>query len=303
MCLIQVYYKVAINKYNIMKTSVIVSLILVFTAVSGCSGNHGHPHDAYTDAMAHEHHNDIPITAATADYEPNQPVRSEMVTYAEEGALQLRGFLAEPEDVEAGAAIPSVVMIHEWWGLNDNIRMMARRLAGEGYRVLAVDFYFGEVAENPQEAQGLMRSAMANFDAGIANLSQAASFLAEAGSSSVGIMGWCFGGAWTLNAAIAISDQFDAGVIYYGRVNTNPDDLARIEIPLLGIFGEADGGIPVEGVREFDALLQELGKQAEIHIFADADHAFANPSGTRYLPEAAAQAWEKTLAFFARTLD
>lgn len=281
---------------------VIIALLTIAYFVPACSGGHDHSGDSYTDAMAHEHHNDIPIPAVAEEYEPNQPVRSAMITYGEEGALQLRGFLAEPEDAEAGAAIPSVVMIHEWWGLNDNIRMMARRLAGEGYRVLAVDFYSGEVAENPQEAQGLMRSAMANFDAGISNLSQAASFLADAGSSSVGIMGWCFGGAWTLNAAIAISDQLDAGVIYYGRVNTNPEELAQIEIPLLGIFGEADGGIPVEGVREFDALLQELGKQAEIHIFADADHAFANPSGTRYLPEAAAQAWDKTLAFFARTL-
>lgn len=221
----------------------IVQTFFLYTAIIavlfGCSKNHEHSADTYTDAMAHEHHNDIPVPSVAAAYEPNQPVTSRMVAYGEAGELVLRGFLAEPEDAEAGAAIPSVILIHEWWGLNENIQTMARRLAGEGYRVLAVDFYFGEVAENPQEAQGLMRSAMANFDAGISNLSQAAGFLADAGSSSVGVMGWCFGGAWTLNAAIAISDQLDAGVIYYGRVNTNPEELARIEIPLLGIFGEA----------------------------------------------------------------
>ncbi|MCC5934583.1 MAG: dienelactone hydrolase family protein [Candidatus Cyclonatronum sp.] len=288
-------------KFILMKF-ILLSFTL-FLMIAACSSEHTHDSDTYTDAMAHEHHNDIPVPSVAASYEPNQPVTSRMVAYGEAGELLLRGFLAEPEDAEAGAAIPSAILIHEWWGLNENIQTMARRLAGEGYRVLAVDFYFGEVAENPQEAQGLMRSAMANFDAGISNLSQAAGFLADAGSSSVGVMGWCFGGAWTLNAAIAISDQLDAGVIYYGRVNTNPEELARIDIPLLGIFGEADGGIPVEGVREFEALLGELGKQAEIHIYADADHAFANPSGTRYLPEAAADAWEKTLEFLARNLN
>jgi len=256
----------------------------------------------YTSDMAREHRDDSPVANEATEYEPRTDVVSSTVQYGEIDGRALNGFMAEPADSEGDDSIPSVILIHEWWGLNDNIQTMTRRLAGEGYRVLAVDFYGDEVAQDMENAQRLMRAAMENFDAGLSNLDQAADFLSAHSNGSVGIMGWCFGGAWTLNAAIAMSDKLDAGVIYYGRVNTNPEELAAIDIPLLGIFGEDDGGIPVEGVREFESILNDLGKNAEIHIYEGADHAFANPSGNRYQPEAAADAWEKTLEFLNANL-
>ncbi len=283
-------------KYPIFFAPIICTFLLM-----ACSNDHPGHQDEYTDAMAHEHHNETPVANQASDYEPRTGVSvQEEVIYGSAAGEELKGYLAEPAEIEG--ELPGVVLIHEWWGLNDNIRMMTRRLAGEGYRVLAVDLYDGEVADNSDRAQALMRAAMANTDVGRLNLSEAAAFLSDSGVSKIGVMGWCFGGAWTLNAAVSLSEKYDAGVIYYGRVNREEDELAQIEIPLLGIFGEDDGGIPVEQVNAFERTLAQLGKELEIHIYEDADHAFANPSGNRYNAAAAADAWDKTLHFLSRHL-
>ncbi|MCH8567034.1 MAG: dienelactone hydrolase family protein [Balneolales bacterium] len=277
---------------------------LTFLALS--CGRHDHDSQGdnsgdYTSRMAHEHHGEAPVSNESSNYEPRTAVSDMMVVY---GKLEneLNGYLAFPADAADDHNLPAVVLIHEWWGLNDNIRMMARRLAGEGYRVLAVDFYNGTTAENSEEAQQLMRAAMNQPEDGLLNLNQAFRFMNEQ-SSALAVMGWCFGGAWTLNSAIHHSELLDAGVIYYGRVNTNIEDLTRIHIPLLGIFGEEDRGIPADEVRKFNELLTSLGKNAQIHIYEGADHAFANPSGSRYEPEAAAHAWQKTLSFLNEHLN
>ncbi len=195
-------------------------------------------------------------------------------------------------------------MIHEWWGLNDNIRAMAERLAAEGYLALAVDLYGGEIADEPQQARELMQRAMGNAQAAEENLRRAYEYLTrEQGVERVGTIGWCFGGAWSLRAALLLPAEIDATVIYYGRLVVDRDRLATLQMPILGLFGELDGGIPVETVREFEAVLESLGKPAEIHVYPGADHAFANPSGTRYNPEAAEDAWKRTTEFLARNLE
>jgi carboxymethylenebutenolidase len=99
-----------------------------------------------------------------------------------------------------------------------------------------------------------------------------------------------------------LPEALDAAVIYYGRVVTEPEQLAPLMMPILGIFGGQDRGIPIESVRQFETMLQTLGKTAEIVVYEEADHAFANPSGTRYEPEAAADAWRRTLEFLAEHL-
>lgn len=274
--------------------SIIGAIILVVALLLMGCGNSSE-NDAYTEAMAEEHQNDAPEANASW-YEPTGDISTRELTYFD----NVQGYMAEPAGADDD--LPAIILIHEWWGLNDNIRMMSRRLAEEGYRVLAVDLYGGEVADSPEQARELMQTAMQEPANGLANLQAAADFMNEAGNGKTGIMGWCFGGAWTLNSAIAMSDKLEAGVIYYGRVNTNPEELENINIPLLGIFGAEDGGIPVENVRQFEQQLSELGKTAEIHIYEGADHAFANPSGNRYKPEAAADAWQKTLDFLNETL-
>jgi carboxymethylenebutenolidase len=197
-----------------------------------------------------------------------------------------------------------VILIHEWWGLNDNIRQMARRLAGEGYSALAVDLYEGRVASDPDTARALMQDAMQRGDALIDNLKAARAYLAEHEQAPrIGVVGWCFGGGWALQAGLRLGADLDAVVMYYGRVESDPRELSRLAAPLLGLFGGRDRAIPVAGVRAFEQELARLGKTAEVRVYPDADHAFANPSGGNYDPEAARDAWARTLDFLAKHLQ
>jgi carboxymethylenebutenolidase len=269
----------------------------VLTVGCGSSGE-----GDYTERMATEHAGDRPEASEAAAGEPRMPVEEMEVEYATLGMDPVRGFLARPAEGAAGA--PGIIVIHEWWGLNDNIRSMARQLAGEGYVALAVDLYGGQVASDPERARELMSATMEREVELEDNLGQAYRYLTEqAGAERVGVIGWCFGGGWSLRTALMLPDAIDAAVIYYGRLVTDRERLERLEMPILGIFGAEDGGIPVETVREFEAALDALGKDARIHVYEGAEHAFANPSGTRYDAEAAGDAWTKTLAFFEEHLQ
>ena len=242
----------------------------------------------YVDAMAREHAADQPLAAAASGEAATGVVGAE-VDYGPG-----RGYLARP----AGTPRAGLVVIHEWWGLNDNIREMSNRLAAEGYLALAVDLYEGEVAGEPGEARALMQALMRDEDRATTHLVGALRWLeSQGGVAEVGSIGWCLGGAMSLRLALQLPEELDAAVIYYGRLVTDPAELAPLRMPILGIFGAQDRGIPVESVREFEMALQALGKTHQIVVYDNADHAFANPSGTRYQPEAAADAWQRTLAF------
>lgn len=247
----------------------------------------------YLEAMTREHAGDVPV-AAVADRPAAEGVHGETIESGD-----LRGYLARP----AGAARGGLIVLHEWWGLNDNIREMTNRLAAEGYLALAVDLYEGRVAEDAGQARELMSAATGDPDRIDRQLKAAFRWLREEGGiERIGSIGWCLGGALSLRAAIILPEELDATVIYYGRLVTEPAQLVPLMMPILGIFGGQDRGIPIESVLEFEANLQTLGKTAEIIVYEDADHAFANPSGTRYEPEAAADAWRRTLAFLAEHL-
>lgn len=249
--------------------------------------------DGYVADMAREHDGDVPLAAAAAG-PAAEGVRGEFVEYGD-----WQGYLARPaEKARAG-----LIVIHEWWGLNDNIREISNRLAAEGYLALAVDLYEGAVAADAGQAREMMSAAMADPDRVDAHLLAAFRWLREEGGvEQVGSIGWCLGGALSLRTAIMLPEELDAAVIYYGRLETEPARLAPLMMPILGIFGGQDRGIPVASVIEFETVLQSLGKTAEIVIYDDADHAFANPSGTRFEPEAAADAWRRTLEFLAEHL-
>jgi carboxymethylenebutenolidase len=268
---------------------IICSVLLASIPATGLASG-----DGYVDAMAREHAGDAPVAGA-AGGAPAEGIRDELV----EGE-GVRGYLARP----AGEPRAGLIVIHEWWGLNDNIREMSKRLAEEGYLALAVDLYEGEVAADAEQARSLMSAAMGDSDRIDAVLEAAYRWLREEGEvERVGSIGWCLGGALSLRTAIMLPEELDAAVIYYGRLVTEPARLAPLRMPILGIFGGRDRGIPLESVREFEAMLQTLGKTAEIVVYDHADHAFANPSGTRYEPEAAADAWRRTLEFLDEHLD
>jgi carboxymethylenebutenolidase len=222
------------------------------------------------------------------------PPRGETVRLAGSDA-----YLSLPENAEA--PVPAVIVIHEWWGLNDHIRHWTDRLAADGYAALAVDLYHGQIATDPDGAMALMKQV--DETEALAMLQAAHDFLAadpRVHADKQGVIGWCFGGGWALRDAIAHS-QVDAAVIYYGHPITDPAVLASIEAPLLGIFANQDQAIPPAIVDEFAAALASAGKTIELHRY-DALHAFANPSNPKYDQAAAADAWDRVRAFFATHL-
>jgi carboxymethylenebutenolidase len=211
------------------------------------------------------------------------------------------GYLARPA---ADGTYPAVVLIHEWWGLNDNIRHMADILAGHGYVVFAVDLYDGEVATSSSRAGELAGQVRANPDEAVAKMGRAVDGLRamDETTDQVASLGWCFGGGMSLQLSLSDAD-LNATVVYYGSLVTDEETLQQVDGPVLGIFGAEDSSIPVETVREFEATLADLGVDHEIHVYEGAPHAFANPSGERFHPEATKDAWAKTLAFLEESLQ
>jgi carboxymethylenebutenolidase len=200
--------------------------------------------------------------------------------------------------------LPAVVMIHEWWGLNDNIKDMADELASEGYVVLAADLYNGEVATTPDKAMQLVGTVRENPEQAISNLQSAVQYLASlpnVNSSRIASLGWCFGGGQSLQLALnSEQNPLAATVIYYGNLVNDTNELSKINWPVLGIFGDQDQSIPVESVKAFERALNETGVTNEIYIYPGVGHAFANPSGDNYAPAETVDAWEKTLAFLKK---
>ena len=261
-----------------------------------------HETDPKTDAarMAQEHQHDKPVPTQAAMQEPARPVAAEEVTYADAGGKPVHGYLARPKD--AKGPLPGLIVIHEWWGLNDNIRAMTRRLAGEGYQALAVDLYGGATADTPEAATKLMNGVLGNTAAAQDNLKRAVAYLKGKGVKKLGVIGWCFGGGWSLQAALLAPADINATVIYYGRLETDPAKLAALKSPVIGFFGATDNSIPAATIHAFEAELKKQGKPVEVHIYEGAGHAFANPSGGNYRPEAAKDSWAKTTAFLAKHL-
>lgn len=221
---------------------------------------------------------------------------TDTITLTTQGGREVTATIAMPDAENA----PAVLLIHEWWGLNDQIKAVAAELAAMGYVALAVDLYGGEVADTPDGARALMQAV--DGAAATDTLVSWIDFLRnhEATNGKVGTVGWCFGGGWSLNAGIAT--PVDATVIYYGNVKKSADDLASLQSPVLGHFATEDGWINADMVGGFEAAMAEAGKSdLSVHWY-EADHAFANPTSARYDAEDAALSWERTTAFFARHL-
>jgi carboxymethylenebutenolidase len=255
----------------------------------------------YASRMGQQHAKDQPQASPATQGSVDSPIKSQQIQYATVNGKPVMGYLAYPAAAEGG--LPAVLVFHEWWGLNDNIRKMADQLAGQGYVALAADLYGGQVATQPEAAQSLMEQALKDRDAMGQNLRQAHGYLKEQiKATRVGTIGWCFGGSISLSTALIVPDGVDATVIYYGHVGGDVEKLKPLKAPVLGLFGGADDGIPVESVRAFENALKGLGKPVEIHIYDGAGHAFANPSGNNYQAEAAADAWQKSLTFLAEHL-
>jgi len=198
-------------------------------------------------------------------------------------------------------------MIHEWWGLNENIKNMAESLAKEGYVVLAVDLYNGQVANTTESAQNLVSKVRENPSESINNLQHAVKYLASlenVNSSKIASLGWCFGGGQSLQLALNTEPGYPlaATIIYYGNLVSDQESLSKIKWPVLGIFGDQDKSIPVDSVKQFENALNANGITNEIYIYKGVGHAFANPSGDNYAPQETQDAWQKTVSFLEKYL-
>lgn len=198
--------------------------------------------------------------------------------------------LAMPKGVPA----PAVIVIHEWWGLNDQIKAVTAALAEEGFLAVAVDLMDGAVAATPDEAQALAAAVVT--EEATDTLVGWAQWLGvhDASSRRLATVGWCFGGGWSLDASIAT--PVDATVVYYGRVTRTARDLQRLKGPVLGHFATRDRFVDRAMVAAWQREMDMAGK-AHVAYWYDADHAFANPTDGRYDREDAALAWQRTLAF------
>ena len=253
----------------------------------------------YAAAMRHEHGREIPTASPAARIAPRNAIKGSDVMYGTVDGKMLHGYLSRPAN--GGKGGPAIIVVHEWWGLNDNIKAVTDRYAGEGYTVLAVDL-FGRVATTPDTAMVLYQTAMKNIPSGEQNLAAAIAYLKAQGVSKIGSVGYCFGGHWSLRTGLVGGAEIKAVVMYYGAPITDPAQLTRLSAPVLGLYGGLDKGIPVDSVRAMERSMKGAGRSVAINVYADANHGFANPSGQAYNAAAASDAWAKSLAFFSANL-
>ena len=198
---------------------------------------------------------------------------------------------------------PGIVVIQEYWGLNDWVKEQASKLADQGYAALAVDLYRGKVADTPDVAHELMRGLPE--DRAARDLQAAVEYLKSSPKvkkDRIAAIGWCMGGGLALNLALT-EPTLTAVVINYGHLSTDPAAIQKIHAAVLGNFGGQDRGIPPDDVKKFEETLKKEAKQADIKIYPDAGHAFQNPNNkSGYRAEDTADAWQRTVNFLATTL-
>lgn len=234
------------------------------------------------------------VAAASAFAAEGKPV-----TY-KSGDETVQGVLYTPT---GKGPFPALVVIHEFWGLNDWVKEQASKLADQGYVSLAIDLYRGKIATTPDMAHEIMRGVPE--DRAKRDLHAAVEFLKSQPNvkkDRIGAIGWCMGGGYALDVALQEPD-LAALVINYGHLATDPEALKKINAAILGIFGGQDRGITPDDVHKFEQQLKLLGKKIEIKIYDDAGHAFENPNNKDgYRAADAADAWNRTVDFLAITL-
>ncbi len=226
-----------------------------------------------------------------------------MIDFQRPDGQTVRGYLAEPA-VAAGA--PGLVVLQEWWGLNDQIRKVAERFAAAGYVALVPDLYRGKSTLEAEEAKHLMTNL--NFGDAAGQDVRGAVRTLKTRCAKVGVTGFCMGGALTLLVIVNVPEA-DAGVTWYGFPPLEYIDASAVKVPLSGHFGLDDQSFPIIGLDKLEAKLRAANVPFEFHRY-QAKHAFANetqvgpdkPPTNEYEPEAAALAWSRTLEFFGKHL-
>lgn len=226
-----------------------------------------------------------------------------IISFKRPDGNSVEGYLAEPGE---GEGAPGVVVIQEWWGLNDEIKGVADKLAGAGYRALVPDLYRGKIALEANEAEHLMND-LDFGDAAGQDIRGAVQHLKSTGSPRVGVTGFCMGGALTLLAAVNVPEA-DAAVVWYGYPPLEYIDASKIEAPLMAHWAKQDEAFPVDKVDELENMLQKANVNFDFYRY-DAKHAFANEEADsknlpmlKYNAEAAELAWRRTMEFLGEHL-
>lgn len=245
----------------------------------------------------------VPCTGAFA-----APIQEGKVITYKVREEQVQAYLVRPQ--KAGS-YPGVVIIHEWWGLNEQIKRVADRVAEEGYLAIAPDLYRGKIPTDAGLAHELMRGLNENWAVDVVTgavaqlrgieVRERRGAPAPPARMAVGTLGFCMGGRISLATALSGADV-QAAVMYYGSVETSKDALKPLEVPLLGIYGNEDRGIPLDQIRAFEAVLKESGKDATVLVYPGVGHAFFNEDRPSYDAEAAKDSWERTKMFFKKNL-
>lgn len=226
------------------------------------------------------------------------------VTY-KSGSDAVHGILYTPP---GKGPFPGIIVIHEWWGLNDWVKEQASKLADQGYVTLAIDLYRGKVATTPNEAHEFMGGVPQ--DRAKRDLQAAFNFLqsqSDVKKDRIGAIGWCMGGGYALQLAIdqpsLRADAINYGVYDYASLAKNPEEIKKINASILGLFGAQDRGISTNDLKAFVDAMAKQGKKADFSIYPDAGHAFENPNNKDgYRPKDAQIAWKRIVVFFSDTL-
>lgn len=228
-----------------------------------------------------------PVLAAT------QMEGSELVSIG--GSDSLRAYQASAEGASIGA-----VVIQEWWGLNEHIKEIADRFAREGMLAAAPDLYHGVVTTEPDEARKAVMEL--DMDQAIQEIQATADhLLAQPGIEAVAVIGFCMGGRLGLRMSVE-GQRLAAAVVFYGRA-LDEQQAAQVTVPLLGLYGSEDHGIPVDSVQQMQRQLEAAGVANQIHVYEGAGHAFFNDTRASYHPEAAQDAWHRTLSWIRQHAD
>ena len=284
--------------------SIVLGIICLLFGLSSCDSGSDQEQPSSGDADNANSVNSAggSSTTAASNAAPSSSGPSvvvETLPYAEIGDELVYGYFAFPSDMVE--PIPAVILIHDRWGLDEPTRDLSRRLADEGYIVMAIDLFGGEVAETPGPARILEISVFENPQIAAENIRQAYDFVKETfRAPSVASLGFGFGGGWSLNAAMLLPEDLNASVIFYGQVTDDERKLAAVQAPLLGLFGENDRVITATSVAAFENALQTLEKEFHVAVFAGAGRGFADPRSDNFSAETAARAWVRMLEFLGQ---
>jgi carboxymethylenebutenolidase len=236
--------------------------------------------------------------ATMAATEAGLEIKTETVTFKGNGDLP--GYLARPT---AEGSYPGVIVIQEWWGVDDHIKDLTERFARQGYVALAPDLYRGEVAKEPSDAQRLVMTVQ--LDQAFLDIQGAVDYLNQqefvAPKNKVGVVGFCFGGGLAMMMSYR-GTGVGAVAVFYGNSRPTDTDLQNVKVPIIGFFGDQDRGFPAETINHWADVLKSAGKINQMTIYKGAPHAFFNNTRPSYRNLAVEDSWAKTLAWFENYL-